>query len=63
MQEKKPESALPYLLRAQMQQPREVEVLRSLGKSYEGLHREWDAAQTAPQDVNAWLGLGSASLQ
>lgn len=70
VQEGKPEQALPYLLRAQTLQSRDGEVLRSLGKTYESLHREREAAlsyrlatEALPQDASAWLGLGSASLQ
>ena len=70
MQERKPAQALPYLLRAQTMQPQDVEVLRSLGKTYADLNREWEATlsyrgatQAAPQDANAWLGLGSSSLE
>ncbi len=69
VQEKKPAEALPYLLRSQSLQPLDVEVLRSLGRTYMGLHREREAAlsyrdatQTAPQDADLWLGLGSSSL-
>ena len=70
VQQKKPAQALPYLLRAQLQQSQDAEVLRTLGRAYESLHRERDAAlsyrratEAAPQDVSAWLGLGSSSLE
>ena len=69
-QQQKAGQALPLLLRAQAQQPHDAEVLRSLGKAYENLHQERSAAdayrqatQAAPQDVSAWLGLGSSSLE
>ncbi len=70
VQENKPAQALPYLLHAQTLQPQDVEVLRSLGKAYAGLHRlreaalaYSDATRAAPGDASAWLGLGSSSLQ
>ena len=70
LQEKKPAQALPYLVHAQSLQSTDGEVLRTLSKAYEELHREREAAITygaatrvAPQDANAWLGLGSTSLQ
>ena len=69
-QQKRAGQALPYLLRAQAQQPHDAEVLRSLGKAYEALDRQPDAAdayreatKAAPQDVSAWLGLGTSSLE
>ena len=69
-QQMKAGQALPFLLRAQAQQPHDAEVLRSLGKAYEALKRERDAAdayreatKAAPQDVSAWLGLGTSSLE
>ncbi len=70
VQERKSAAALPYLLRAQTLQPQDAEVQRTLGKTYEGLGREPEAAlsyrratQAAPEDPSAWLGLGSSALQ
>ncbi len=69
LEEKKQAEALPYLTHAHALQPKDAEVLRSLGKTCADLHREREAADSyqemirlTPQDVSAWLGLGSASL-
>lgn len=65
----KPALALPYLNHAHSLRPKDVEVLLALGKADALLNQQRqaasfyiDAARIAPENAEAWLGLGSASL-
>ena len=67
---KNPAAALPYLKRAVMINPRDVQAALSLGSTYSMLDRGSQAAESfcnateiAPGNGNAWLGLGTAYLQ
>ena len=65
----KPSLALTYLVRAQAIHPDDAEVLLTEGKAYDLLKQHHEAVEEytaavkiSPDDVAAWLALGSASL-
>jgi tetratricopeptide (TPR) repeat protein len=67
---KNPDAALPYLTRAGMLKPGDLQTALSLGRAYSMLDRGgqaadsfWKATEIAPDNGTAWLGLGTAYLQ
>jgi tetratricopeptide (TPR) repeat protein len=67
---KNPDAALPYLKRAAMLKAGDLQAALSLGRAYSMLDRGgqaadsfWKATKIAPNNGNAWLGLGTAYLQ
>jgi len=66
----KPAQALPYLNHAHSERPNDPEVLLSIGKANALLNRQKQAAvvyagatRVSPENAQAWLGLGAASLE
>jgi tetratricopeptide (TPR) repeat protein len=67
---KDPAAALPYLEHARTLKPDDLQAALSLGSTFSMLDRGnqatdsfWKATQIAPNNGNAWLGLGKAYLQ